>query len=164
MILSHLHLDHTGGIGEFPNATYLVQRRELEWAYVPDFYQKAAYIRADFDRDVRWQFLDGPADDGFDLFGDGSLTVWFTPGHSPGHQSLVVNLPNTGPVVLTGDACYTNEILNEDVIPGLVWSPPDCVRTIRRFRHARDVLGMTIVVGHDPDAWAAMKHAPAYYD
>lgn len=164
VVLSHLHLDHTGAIGQFPNATHVVQRNELEWAFAPDFYQKAAYIRADFDRNVKWMLLNGESNDDFDLFGDGSIRIWFTPGHSPGHQSLVVNLPNSGPVVLTADACYTNEILDQDVMPGLVWSPPACVRSIARFRHARANWGMTIVVGHDPKAWEEIKKFPDCYE
>lgn len=163
VILSHLHLDHAGGVGAFPRAKYLVQRRELEWAYVPDFYQRGAYIRADFDKPVQWFFLDGAVDDGFDVFGDGRLKIMFTPGHTPGHQSLLVRLPKAGPFLLTGDCCYTEEILNEDVLPGLVWSPPDTVRSIQRLRHVRDQQGIRIITGHDPDAWRRFKLAPRYY-
>jgi len=156
-------LDPAGGFGAFPRAKYLVQRRELEWAYVPDFYQRGAYIRADFDKPVKWFFLDGAVDDGFDVLGDGRLKIMFTPGHTPGHQSLLVRLPKSGPFLLTGDCCYTEEILNEDVLPGLVWSPPDTVRSIRRLRHARDQEGARIITGHDPVAWPRFKLAPRYY-
>ena len=70
VVQSHLHLDHSGAIGHFPNTEYVVQRRELQYAYTPDWFQKPAYIRPDFDKDVRRHFLDGPRDDGYDLFGD----------------------------------------------------------------------------------------------
>jgi N-acyl homoserine lactone hydrolase len=163
VILSHLHLDHAGGIGHFPKAKYVVQRNELHWAYVPDFYQKAAYIRADFDREVDWLILEGREDDGFDLFGDGKLRIWFTPGHTPGHQSLLVKLEHSGDFLLAGDCCYTEEILNEDVLPGLVWNPSEAIRTIRRLRHARDACGIKIITGHDPTAWQNFKKAPAFY-
>src|SRR5919107_705603 len=63
VVQSHLHLDHSGAVGHFPNAEYVVQRRELEYAYTPDWFQKPAYIRSDFDRDVNWLFLDGEHDD-----------------------------------------------------------------------------------------------------
>src|ERR687890_602499 len=62
VVQSHLHLDHSGAVGHFPNAEYVVQRRELEYAYTPDWFQKPAYIRSDFDRDVNWLFLDGEHD------------------------------------------------------------------------------------------------------
>lgn len=164
VVLSHLHLDHAGGVGEFPNAAYIVQRAELQWAYVPDFYQKPAYIRADFDKEVNWLLLEGESEDNYDIFGDGILQIWFTPGHTPGHQSLLVNLEKHGSYLLTGDSCYTKEILDNDILPGLVWSPPHTVRSIRRMRYAQQVKGIRIVTGHDPDAWPAYKKAPEYYD
>ena len=83
MVLSPLHLDHAGGVGYFPRAQYVVQRPELHWAHVPDFYRKAAYLRADFDREVDWLILKGRGYDDYDLFGDGSIRIWFTPGHIP---------------------------------------------------------------------------------
>lgn len=163
VILSHLHLDHAGGVGLFPNARYVVQRDELHFAYVPDFYMKAAYIRADFDKEVHWFILNGWDDNRFDLFGDGKLIIYFTPGHTPGHQSLLVNLESDGPMFLTGDSCYTLENLNEDVLPGLVWNPSLAVRSIQTMRYLRDVHGVKIVTGHDPEGWKEFKKAPEYY-
>ena len=164
VILSHLHLDHAGGVGEFPKAKYIVQRDELHWAYVPDFYQKKAYIRADFDKEVAWLILDGRDADNYDVFGDGRLVIWITPGHTPGHQSLLVKLDHAGEFLLTGDSCYTEEILNEDVLPGLVWSPSVALRSIQRLRQARDAKGITVITGHDPFAWERFKPAPYFYD
>jgi N-acyl homoserine lactone hydrolase len=68
VILSHLHLDHAGCVGHFPNAKYVVQRDELHFAYVPDPYMKLAYIRKDFDKDVDWFILEGWNDDQFDAW------------------------------------------------------------------------------------------------
>ncbi|MFC1485392.1 N-acyl homoserine lactonase family protein [bacterium] len=164
VVLSHLHLDHAGGVGAFPNATYIVQRKELEWAYVPDFYQKLAYIKADFDKDVKWLLLEGEKDDNYDIFGDGKLKIWFTPGHSPGHQALLISLENSGDYLLADDSCYTEEILNEDILPGLMWSPTETIRSINRMRYARDVKDVKIITGHDSIAWDTYKKAPEYYD
>lgn len=164
VVLSHLHLDHAGGVGDFPNATYIVQKEEYKWAYTPEFYQKGAYIRADFDKNVNWLLLDGENDDKYDIFGDGTLQLWFTPGHTPGHQSLMVNLEQSGKFLLTGDSCYTQEILNEDVLPGLVWSPPHTVKSIQKIRYAQKILGANIVTGHDPVAWKNYKQAPNFYE
>lgn len=163
VVLSHLHLDHAGGVGHFPNAKYVVQRKELHYAYVPDFYMKGAYIRKDFDKDVDWMILEGDREPQFDLFRDGKIVIHFTPGHTPGHQSLLVNLEKTGPMMLAADSCYTTENLDEDVLPGLGAEPIETVKTIQKFRIMRDQ-GIQIVTGHDPVAWEAFKKSPEFYE
>ena len=164
VILSHLHLDHAGGVGHFPNARYVVQRDEMHFAYVPDPYMKGAYIRKDFDKDVDWLILEGWEQDRFDLFGDGSIEIWFTPGHTPGHQSILVNLPNSGPMFFAADACYTQSNLEDGVLPGLMWSAGETVRSVERMRYLKEARGVKIVTGHDPESWKSVKQAPEYYD
>ena len=162
---SHLHLDHSGAVGRFPNAQYIVQRRELEYAFTPDWFAAAAYIRPDFDRDepVPWLYLDGPHDDGYDLFGDGTIRTLFTPGHAPGHTSLVVDLPDTGPMMLTADACYTRDHYDNKALPGLIYSAADVAESVRRIHRYVDAAGATVVTGHDPDEWPSFTQAPEYY-
>jgi N-acyl homoserine lactone hydrolase len=164
IVLSHLHSDHAGGLRDFPNARILVQRSEMQWAYTADFYQKPAYIRADFDHAFKYLPLEGWRDSPYDVFGDGSVQVWFMPGHTPGHQALSVRLAHSGTFLLTGDACYTNEILMKDILPGVVWNSEEAVNAIRKIRWLRDVHQMQIVPGHDPVAWEGYRKAPAYYD
>ena len=164
VVLSHLHLDHAGGVGAFPKAKYLVQRAEMHYAYVPDFFQKGAYIRADFDKpDLDWVLLEGQGDIRGDLFGDGAITILPTPGHTPGHQSLLVRLPESGPWLLTGDSAYTEEIMDEDVLPGLVQSPSKAVKSIAKMRYLRDTHGVRVVTGHDPEAFAKLRLSPHAY-
>jgi glyoxylase-like metal-dependent hydrolase (beta-lactamase superfamily II) len=136
----------------------------MHYAYVPDFFQAGAYIRADFDKpQLKWHLLEGEREDFYDVFGDGALKIVFTPGHTPGHQSLLVNLEDWGPTLLTGDSVYTEEILEEDVLPGLVYSPPETVKSINKTRNLRRVHGVRIITGHDPVAWPRLKLAPEYY-
>ena len=163
VILSHLHLDHAGGVGHFPNARYIVQRDELHFAYVPDPYMKGAYIRKDFDKDVDWFILNGWIDDKFDLFNDGSIQIYFTPGHTPGHQSVLVNLPDSGPMFFAADACYTSDNLENGTLPGLMWNAEQTVRSVERMRFLKGAQDVTIVTGHDPVAWKQFKQAPEYY-
>ncbi len=166
VLQSHLHLDHTGAIGRFPRATYVVQRIEHEYAYNPDWFSKNAYIRQDFDRPgIEWKFLGGEYTDHYDLFGDGAIRMIFTPGHSPGHQSFLVRLPNTGPVLLAIDAAYTIDHWEERALPGLVCSSVDAARSVRKLRKIAAETGAMVVTGHDPSLWATFQHAPkSFYD
>lgn len=161
--MSHLHWDHAGGLREFPKAKILVQRREVEWAYTVDWWQKGAYLRADFDHKLKYEYIEGWEENPYDVFGDGSVQLLLAPGHTPGHQMLKVNLPKSGTFLLTGDAIYHNEVLNKSILPGQVWNAQETVKTIKKIRHMRDN-GVTIVPGHDPEAWQEYKKAPEYYE
>ena len=161
---SHLHLDHSGGVGRFPNATHLVQQKEYDYAFNPDWFSKPAYIRKDFDKPgINWKFLRDKNDDFYDLYGDGSIIVIFTPGHAPGHQSFLVNLPNSGYVLLTIDAAYTMDHWNNLTLPGLVCSAVDVVDSVKKLKKIAKDKNATVVTGHDPHAWEEFKKAPMFY-
>jgi glyoxylase-like metal-dependent hydrolase (beta-lactamase superfamily II) len=165
VVQSHLHLDHTGATGRFPNATHVVQRSEHEYAYTPDWFAAGGYIRADFDRPgLKWQFLDAQHTDFADLYGDGTVKMIFTPGHAVGHQSILLKLPKTGHVLLTADAAYTMDHWNETALPGFLASAVDAVRSVRKLHTVVERTGAMIVTGHDPDVWPTFKKAPGYYD
>lgn len=161
VLQSHLHLDHTGAIGRFPNALHIVQRSEWEYAFAPDWFSAGAYIRADFDRpNLRWKFLNGTDTDDYDLFMDGAIRMIFTPGHAPGHQSFLINLPRSGPILLAIDAAYTMDHWQEKALPGLVCSSVDAARSVRKLKAIAQRTNAVVVTGHDPDQWSTMKHAP----
>lgn len=166
VLQSHLHLDHTGAIGRFPNAVHIVQRIEWKYAFAPDWFSAGAYIRADFDQpNLKWKYLNGEDTDDYDLFMDGTIRALFTPGHSPGHQSFLINMPRSGPILLAIDAAYTMDHWQEKALPGLVCSSVDAVRSVRKLRAIAEKTGALVVTGHDPDHWRTMKHAPrSYYD
>lgn len=165
VIFSHLHLDHAGGTGEFVNATYYTQQAEMQYAQAPDSIQAGAYIRDDFDKpNLKWHLLNGRHDDYYDVFGDGKLKIVFTPGHTPGSQSLLIKLKTWGPTLLTGDSVYTEEILHEDVLPGLLYHQTDTVKSIKKIRALNVDPGVRIITGHDPLAWTKFNLAPAYYE
>ena len=161
-ICSHLHFDHAGGVGLFPNATYVVQRQELHYAYVPDPFMKLVYFREDFDKDVNWLFLDGWNDDKHDLFGDGKIIIYYTPGHTPGHQSLLVNLKEDVPMLLAQDACFTQENLDNLKLPGSCSNSTEYVKTLMKFKDLQK-RGVKIIPGHDPNVWQSIKKFPDYY-
>jgi N-acyl homoserine lactone hydrolase len=101
VVQTHLHMDHTGALGHFPDATVVVQARELEAARAEPAPIGAGYIHADYDRpELRWQTVEGE----LDLFGDGTIRLIETPGHTAGHTSILITLEETGPVLVTADA------------------------------------------------------------
>jgi len=166
VVQSHLHLDHTGAVGRFPKAQCIVQRIEYDYAFNPHWFAKAAYIRADFDRPgLNWKFLGGDYTDNYDLFGDGTVRMIFTPGHSPGHQSFLITLPKAGPILLTIDAAYTLDHWNNLALPGLVDSAADAANSVAKLRKIAGVTNAMVVTGHDPDNWKTFQKAPYdFYD
>jgi len=164
VIQSHLHLDHTGALGQFPNAEVIVHRRELEYAHAPFWFQRAGYVQSDFRRPgINWLAIDEVFGDGFDLFDDGSIRIIFTPGHTPGHQSLIVDLPETGSVVLAGDACNTLQQFDGRGLPSGAYSNALFVQSIDKLRHIVKENDAMFVPGHDLDAWRDFRKAPASY-
>ena len=115
VVLSHLHYDHAGGAELFSKSELIVQRDEYAAAHYPAPFLASFYYRKNFDLPgYRWRLLDGDA-----ALVPG-LTVLRSEGHTPGHQSLLVELPETGPVILSGDACYWQEHIEIERVPG--WS------------------------------------------
>jgi glyoxylase-like metal-dependent hydrolase (beta-lactamase superfamily II) len=157
--LSHLHIDHAGGVGALAGATFYVQRRELEAAFRPPVYQREFYVREDFDHPVQWQELDGE----HDLFGDGRIVLFPTPGHSMGHQSMLVRLDG-GAVILVADAAYSPRNLDERRLPAIVWSPDAMVESWERIEALRDREDAQLIFTHDLDWRARTRLAPeAWY-
>jgi len=166
VLQSHLHLDHTGAIGHFPKAQIICQRAEYDYAFKPHWFSAGAYIRADFDRPgLNWKFLGGDYTDNYDLFGDGVIRMIFTPGHAPGHQSFLITLPRTGPVLLTIDAAYTLDHWENKALPGLVVSSADAANSVAKLRRIASDTNAMVVTGHDPVNWETFRKAPHdFYD
>lgn len=162
VILSHLHLDHAGGVGSFPNATYIAHKKEIEWAFNPECPQKAAYIMQDISKDVKWLPIENEFEEAYDLFNDGVIQIYPTPGHTPGHLSVIINMQSKS-MLLTSDCCYTEENLYDNIPPGLVWSAENSISTINWIKKMQTEKNVEVIAGHDPVAWKRFKKAPEYY-
>ncbi|MBI3967884.1 MAG: N-acyl homoserine lactonase family protein [Chloroflexi bacterium] len=160
--LSHMHLDHAGGMAHFPRARFLVQQDELRTAWWPERFQRHHYIFEDYVATRRFEFVELHGD--YDVFGDGSVVMLRTIGHTQGHSSLLVRLANNGPVLLTADAVHHRINLERFVLPSIEWSPTDCVKTIQRLRDVREHEQARVIIAHDPDDWAELKRAPEFLD
>lgn len=160
VLRSHLHVEHIGAAGRFPDAVHIVRQREYEYAMAPDWFAAGGYIRADFDRpDLKWHLLED-TEDGYDVSGDGLLSFVFPPGHAPGHSSFLLRLPQTGAVILAVDAAYTMDQRQEKTRPGFVASSVHAVRSVKKLHALAEKTRALVVTGHESDAWPGFKQAP----
>jgi N-acyl homoserine lactone hydrolase len=147
IVTSHLHFDHCGGNVEVPNARLAVQRREWDVAHDPAAQASGAYNPGDFDVGHDVDGLDGRRD----LFGDGRLVIEPTPGHTAGHQSLVVD----GTYVLVGDACYCRLALDTDGLPPYAFDAAEQRRGFAWLR-AQEAMGRRLIFSHDLGQWESL--------
>ena len=155
VVQSHLHFDHAGGLAFFPHATVYVQRAELEFAFSPPVYQRAIYASADFEGVVGWRRLAGH----HDLFGDGRILLVPTPGHTPGHQSLLVHLERET-VLLLGDATYSIEKMRQRLLPAVVWSPDAMVASWELLETIEREHAAKLLCTHDLEFRRRVRLAP----
>ena len=155
VVNSHFHFDHAGGNEFFPTSTFLVQKKELDATKDPELRAKALLDPQDYDHPLNYQAVDGEQD----IFGDGSLVIIPTHGHTPGHQSLRVKVSKGTEIVLTGDACYTRGNMDQDLLPSVAVDESEMYQSLGRLRALRDKEGATIIYGHDPQ-WQEIPHAP----
>lgn len=120
--ISHVHPDHSGNVDELPEATVIMQK--AEWDYALTLPQRP------FSPEHKRQLTEGDKD----LFGDGSLVILSTPGHTPGHQSLLVHLDKTGYVVLSGDVVHFEANWDERRVPSFNTTKPNRLLQWKRSR------------------------------
>ncbi len=129
VINTHLHFDHCGNNKLFKNATFLVQVDELRYAYYPDRFMKGGYIREQFD--LPYASIEPLY--GYREIAEG-IEVIPTPGHTPGHQSVVLTRDDGVQIVFCGDAAPLSENLERENIPGIVYSPVSALESIKLLK------------------------------
>ena len=150
--ISHTHPDHIGNVELFPNSMLLVQKAEYEWP--------TPFGAGRFKPEHPATKLEGD----HDVFGDGSVTIISTPGHTPGHQSLLVKLPKTGAVMLSGDAVHFKDNWDNRRVPA---GNVDKDKTLASMTRMADLIAQNkgqLWFNHDKAQAAAQKHAPEFYD
>jgi N-acyl homoserine lactone hydrolase len=145
--ISHYHADHTGQIASFPNATLLIGAKDWDAISSPkpaegvNFKPFENWIKGE--GKVEPQILDK------DVFGDGTVIVLRTPGHTPGHSSLLVKLSQMGPVIISGDAVHFRENYDTDGVPAFNYDRAQTVASIERIKKIASDLKATVVIQHD---------------
>jgi glyoxylase-like metal-dependent hydrolase (beta-lactamase superfamily II) len=163
--ISHTHGDHIGNVGLFPNATLIMQRAEYRWIHSPNgpndnVNQLMALARMLLGTPKNLQLVDGDTD----VFGDGSVTLVFTPGHTPGHESLLVHLKNSGFIILSGDVAHSEENFEQDIVPSLNTSKAESIASMERIRQLIATYKATMFINHDKRQTDSLKLIPAFYD
>ncbi|WP_176220813.1 N-acyl homoserine lactonase family protein [Cohnella massiliensis] len=159
VILSHLHTDHIGGVHLFPHATFFVTRREWRDAHRFGASFFGGYHKEHFDYpNFKYNLIDftpikgaGVFETGFDLFEDQSMILVPTPGHTRGHQSLLVYKDR--PICLAGDAVLSQHHLNGSIVDGIASHPALSLQTIKKLKTWSGMHHFAPVVAvHDPMA------------
>jgi len=160
-VLSHYHSDHTGNANAFANATWIVQKLERDYMFgdKPEgIIQPATY---DALRNAKTKILDN---EDFDVFGDGSVVVMSTPGHTPGHQVVAVKLKNRGTVVLAGDLYHYPEERTTGRVPTFEFAPEQSKVSRARIEKFVQDNHAQLWIEHDAATHAALPKSPAYVD
>jgi N-acyl homoserine lactone hydrolase len=156
VILSHLHYDHGGMLRHFTHAKVSIQRREYEHAFGPA--PGMAYFRDEYDDPrIRWELHDG------DWEAQPGLRLIDTRGHTQGHQSAVVVLPQDGTFVLPFDAGDLAENFTAEILPGETCDDEAALRAIRRINALVAESRATCLLFHDPVAIQTMRLCPDFY-
>lgn len=150
VVSSHSHLDHAGNIGMFPKAIHVMQKKELYQGWWPEKFQgrepNGSFVLNDMNAARGFNFFEIEGD--YDLFGDGTVKIISTPGHTLGHQSLKIKLPQSGTVILTQDAIWMQE--NADgYVAGLNYSVKDWTDSANKLKMMRDLEGAKLLFAHD---------------
>jgi N-acyl homoserine lactone hydrolase len=159
LICTHFDVDHAGSHEVFTAAELIVQRRHYEAARAG--HPRFVWTRAHWDHPgLRYRLVDG------DSILVPGVELIESSGHVPGHQAVLVRLPETGPVLLTIDAIPNSAMLDPDTRPIQPFDEDEVTTraSTRKLVELARREGVTLIVfGHDSQQWATLKHAPQFY-
>jgi N-acyl homoserine lactone hydrolase len=169
VIMTHLHVDHTSGMRLLPNAKFLCTREEWAAATARGAAGKG-YVSGHLPPEPRMELVEfewlgephGPFSKTIDLLGDGSIRLVSTPGHTPGHMSVLVRVRGDHQVLVVGDAVYTLRSIREEILPLLTVNDAVYLRSLRELKaFSEQEPEARLVPSHDPTAWHALSYLSA---
>ena len=168
VVMTHLHIDHASGVSEFPNATFVVTDDEWEAATRPRGW-RYGYRKRQFDHAFDWRLVDFDSAEvdsyatfgrSYDLLGDGSIRIVSTPGHTPGHLSVILRTSDRE-ILAAGDAVVTTRTLREGILTSQVADAHRFSRSVKEIRLFEETRADALVIpGHDMAFWKTLD--PVY--
>lgn len=165
VFLGHLHFDHAGGLCDVCGATrhqpeVHVQKEELNAAiYATQTGEEVAYFDDEVIAQTNWKIMQGE----YDIVP--GVRAISSPGHTPGHMSLLIELPDSAPIILAGDAADLQENISQEIAPGLCWRNQDAlaVSSIRKLKQLAVETKAQLWPNHDIAFWNSLKQFPDFY-
>ena len=155
VVNSHLHFDHAGGNQFFSKATFLVSNKELMMARDPAN-EGNGYFSSDWNHRLDYQGIDGE----WDIFGDGKLVIIPMPGHTPGHQILVVRRDAQKTLILSGDSAPLKENYHKYILSRNNIDNDQTLASMKKLHVLVEAENAMLIHGHDPDQWENIRIAP----
>ncbi len=161
LAMSHYHSDHTANANEFAASTWLVRKVEWNVMFAPKptgIINPSTYSKLKNSKTI---FL---AKDEYDVFGDGKVIIKSAPGHTPGHQVLIVKLAHTGTVILAGDLYHFQQERFTDKVPTFDYNKQESLASRAMIEAYIKKTGAQLWIEHDYIANSKLKKSPRYYD
>ena len=157
---SHLHFDHTGNANAFAASTWIMNKAEIAWASAtppPAPVQPDSFSAF---KNAKNQMIDGD----YDVFGDGTVRILKAPGHTPGHQVLLLKLKKTGAVLLSGDLWHVRDNRKFSRVPMVNTERADSLASMQRVEKIIANTKAKLIIQHDPQDFKALVKAPAFLE
>ncbi|QHT71996.1 N-acyl homoserine lactonase family protein [Rhodocytophaga rosea] len=161
VILSHAHFDHIGNTKLFPKATWYTQYQEYKAMFGPD-YARYGYLPSLYEnlKRAKMKLMNGD----YDVYGDGSIKVISTPGHTPGHCSLLIRLPKIGPVMLAGDVAHFTYNLENHCVPSMNSDYTQSLNSMKRVEVIVQTEKAQLWLNHDMVQMATIPQASSFIE
>ena len=156
---SHIHNDHTGNANYFKSAKLIMQEKEYDIAFNPN---KKPFNYNDYKALENSEVIKLNGD--YDLFGDGTIQFISTPGHTAGHQSLLLKLEETGAIIISGDIAYYEENYQNKGIPTFNTNKEDSLVSLRKIKQLVEKEKAKLWIQHDQKHFKTLKLSPNYYE
>lgn len=156
--ISHMHFDHSANAELFTNATLLVSKADYDHTFSQP--TPSGFDPSTIDGFVGEKLNKLTGD--YDVFGDGSVTILSMPGHTPGHQTLMLELPEQGTVLLSGDLYHLRNNYEKRIVPRFQYNRADYIASFDRMERVLKATDAKLIVQHDRGDFESLPKAPEF--